>query len=240
MVSWLLRYHIIRLKSSCVWTQKLVEFLSYSYLYELVLNGRNSVSNAQEIETKEMVQKMNDQCCCVEQKTEERGRYTTSKIQTMGNSVEAPSLWKCFAGCQLRHGQVQACGMVWNGMEWYGNMQKHPLSPFKELEKSEHFELLKEVKSLNKSLGLWVSGFLSFSFSSSSGSAIVIPQSGEWRGLNQIFSTTSIKWRQFQSPEKRLTPLIQPWNWVKKLSWLCTSLYIFVLARFIHVSCMFL
>jgi hypothetical protein len=115
MVSWLLRFHIIRLKSSCVWTQKLVEFLSYSYLYELVLNGRNSVSNAQEIETKEMVQKMNDQCCCVEQKTEERGRYTTSKIQTMGNSWCGSALsLKVFRWMST---EAWAGPGLWNGME---------------------------------------------------------------------------------------------------------------------------
>ena len=36
--------------------------------------------------------------------------------ETLGVLSESVSI----AGCQLRHGQVQACGMVWNGMEWYG------------------------------------------------------------------------------------------------------------------------
>ena len=91
----------------------------------------------------------------LEQKMEERGRYTTSKIQTMGNSWCGSALsLKVFRWMST---EAWAGPGLWNGMEWYGNMQKHPLSPFKELEKSEHFEplkSLKEVKSLNKSLGL--------------------------------------------------------------------------------------
>ena len=88
-------------------TPKLVGFLSYSYLYALVLiNGKSIVSNAQEIETKKMVQEMNDQCCCVEKEREKDAH----RLEFVSPSK---AVWKrpeyvSMARCQLRHGQVQA------------------------------------------------------------------------------------------------------------------------------------